>query len=882
MARLKVLLLVLFLGSAVLCADSYQQIETNHTRIIFEERDLMYGQQVAVFADEVFEQLSAFLSHTPNRKVPVIVTSNTAWANGYFINFPSAIYLYVTSPEDRFLGARTQNWLKSLYIHELTHYLHLTSAVGPAKFLQFLGPEVSAMSTVFMPGWWIEGITTYAETAFVQNGGRGDSRSFARLYQASLSENTMWSLSQGSYNGPFNPSSRIYVTGYLMIDYLIRHYGPDAFSAINRHFAAFPFFGLSPAFRKVTGFSAKEIFTFALNEVKTTEKSSHNLFGKSIQGDRYLPYNTSTGLLGYLHTPYEGGAIHRYSVDGSTEKLMSLSLEGGSAIAFSADKAVFSSLWADTDDPSSLAMSPVGYADLFLLDLSDLKVNRLTTKQQLVQPSISLDGSRIAASRVNGSFYDLVELDADTLEIITLQTEQGVSFLEPALNGDGSKLVYLAIQQGNCSLYLLEQGMEPRLLVGPTADALRSPCFVDDQSILFVKELELYRLSLATGLTERVSTEGESVYSAAVLGDELYYETYTAKGFAVKKTKLQIFSDPPSPLRSPLLEEPAAPVGSYQGTPYHDRLQFNLALPFPFVEANQFQPGVWFHTTSLLRKHSLIGSLGWSIRAAKLVTDITYQYNASSYALAASLALNQYDSQTSYVSNALAAVRIPLSTKTGHSDVQTVSLKPQLSATWNTRSFLVHAAIVLGYTKQSRNRRGLDFFGPSYIAAGAGAMLQSNYGNPLFFGTVSKQLRLFDSSMMLNLGMDVIGADFLDVGNNIALFSFDPMQQGNGKLRLSASLRLPLGLFDAPIPYGGLTGAGLELSAQSAWYVDGKQIKWEGAWAASARMTANMVLGGPSIAFRPFARFDYLFGPGLYQFSLGMDGQTLFNPISFN
>ncbi len=118
-----------------------------------------------------------------------------------------------------------------------------------------------------MPGWWIEGITTHTETTFAE-GGRGDSLPFALSYQVPLQEDSMWSLAQGAYNGPFTPSGRIYVTGYLMVDYLINTYGVDAFNTINRKFAAFPFFGLSPAFRKVTGHSTKEMFTFALDERK--------------------------------------------------------------------------------------------------------------------------------------------------------------------------------------------------------------------------------------------------------------------------------------------------------------------------------------------------------------------------------------------------------------------------------------------------------------------------------------------------------------------------------------------------------------------------------------------------------------------------------------
>ena len=883
MVRMKVLLFALLLATSSLFASSYQQITTEHTQIIFEAYDYPYAQEVAAFADEVFEELTGFLAHTPNDPVPVVITSKTAWANGYYINFPSAVYLYVTSPDDRFIGSRTQNWLRSLFIHELTHYIHLTSAVGPAKFLRFLGPEITAMSTAFMPGWWIEGVTTYAETAFVSSGGRGDSLPFARIYQTSLAQDSMWSLTQGAYNGPFNPSDRIYVTGYVMIDYLSRHYGLSAFAEINRRFAALPFFGLTPAFKKVTGHSAKEIFSFALQEREKVSLSLDGLIAKPIQGDRFLPASTSIGLIGFVQSPDEGRAVYRYTEDGSTEKILELSLDGGSALSFAQDSAVFSSLWADATHPSSLSLASVSYSDLYLLDLASLKARRLTHEQRLVQPAISRDGSRIVASSVNGSFYDLVELDDDTLEITTLASQERVSFLQPALNHDGSAVVYVAMEQGNSSLYLLEEGKKPLLLVGPTADELRSPRFTDnDSSVLFIKELQLYQYRLDTGEIHLVHTDPVGIYNASLVGHELFYETYTAQGFAVKKVELKNPSIEQVTFRAPLAGEGVVASVTYPKAAYYDSLQFNIALPFPFVEANQFQPGVWFHTTSLLRKQSLIGSVGWSIRGAKPVTDLTYAYTAGSYAVALGLELNTYlSAYGSYVSYAYSALQFPLISHTTYYSFEVLNLQPQLSLAWNESGFVATGALLLGYGKQTRNERTADFFGPPSFSVSGGVMVQSNTLEPVPFLSTDTQVRLFDSSAMLHFGLDVIGTTSLNVSGNFTLFSFTPMQDGNVKLRLSTSFRFPLGLLDIPIPYGGLTGVGLELITQSAWYLNAEALVWEGATALAARLTSNAILGGSSVAFRPFAQFAYLLGPGLWQFSLGLDGQTLFESFSF-
>ena len=137
------LVFLLLLSNTPLAAVSgWNQIDTLHTRIIFADENVGEANELAAYADEVFASLSAFLEHRPKERVPVILMGHTAWANGYYVTFPSAVSLTITSPSNRFLGTRTQDWLRSVYTHELTHYLHLTSLVGPAKYLRFLGPAV--------------------------------------------------------------------------------------------------------------------------------------------------------------------------------------------------------------------------------------------------------------------------------------------------------------------------------------------------------------------------------------------------------------------------------------------------------------------------------------------------------------------------------------------------------------------------------------------------------------------------------------------------------------------------------------------------------------------------------------------------------------------
>lgn len=880
----KILLLILFLCSIFSSVFAYQQIETQHTRIIFEEDDQIYAQEVASFADEVYENLASYLDYESDGKVPVVMTGKTAWANGYYAPFPASIYLYITSPDNRFIGSRTSSWLRSLYTHELTHYLHLNANVGPAKVLGFLGPGVNAFSTVFMPGWWIEGITTHTETAFAE-GGRGDSLPFALSYQVPLQEEAMWSLAQGAYNGPFAPSGRIYVTGYLMVDYLIKTYGVEAFNTINEKFAAFPFLGLSPAFRKVTGYSAKELFTFALEERgKPYEAIEGEMVSIRGQGNSYLPHETGLGLVGYRESPYDGAALYRYKEGKEPERLFSLPISGRSSIAFSDTVALLSVDSVDPTNPSSLSLAQVSYSDLHLLDLENRTSKRLTENQRLVHPSLSGDAKRAVASRISGSFYELVEIDLEEKSVEPLYREERTSLLEPSLNTDGSLLVFLALQDGYSSIKLLDRQGKVQTLVGPTKSELRSPLFDEDGAILFVGEQDgrfsVYRYDGEKNETVKLFSDPSGIFAARLIDDSLIYETYTPEGFALKSVAVDRMEQTPVTFSEAKMGAGTIEIArEYPVSTYRDNLRLNLVLPFPFVEANSIQPGLWFHATSNLRKHSLIGSVGYSFTGMRPVSNVVYQYAGGNYSLQLSGDLNTYNiGEATYLTNASVTVGLPVYYHSGFKTTKRISLQPSLSVSTNYSDWAGAAILTIGGSSVSRDYRTIDFYGPSMseVATGIQVLTNGDFSSQWYaaFASIMCQQRLFGGRHMARISLSGITSS-QGVGSAYPLFSFGPLGDGDAKIRLSASYLLPLGLLDLPVLYGGLTKAGLELSAKTAWYLDDGAVQWEDAWAIGATLSGNFVMGGPSFAFQPFVRFAYLFGPDDWAITIGMNGQGI-------
>lgn len=874
------IVLICFFSSCLFAAfPVWQRLETEHTTIIFEERDSAYAFHVASFADETFEELSLLLNHSPKRKVPVILAGRTSFSNGYYSPFPSSLVLFITSPVDRFLGGRTSDWLKSLYTHELTHYLHLTAPVGPAKYLRIFGPEVPAMNTLLMPLWWMEGITTYTETAYAQ-GGRGDSSLFALTWQAPLLQESMWSLSQGRYSSSFPPSGRSYSTGYLMVDYLMRNYPQESFTRINEHFTWFPFFGLSHAIKKETGLTGKELFALALEEQRallSKNSSMGTLFSPDEFGDYYLVTPTKNGLLGFTYTPDQGGAVVDYQEDGIPKLVSRIPVYDRESLAIGSTFSVFSFLSSDETHPASLPLAPNSYSDLYRYDMEHDTFTQLTFKQILSHPALDSDENRLVAIQRIGDRHRLVEIDLQNGAIEILYEPAEGSVFEPQLAHDGSFLVAVLEEGGNSSLLFIKEGEAPLVLLGPTSSELRSPRIIDDDTIFFVSDHDggfaLYRYTLSTDLVEKLLDDPQGVLGSVIEGDVLYYQTYTSKGYAVKKIPVAMLQPSfvqmnPSRIQTQTIQENT----SFTVSRYIDHPRLNIILPFPFVQDNAFEPGVYVHMKSLLGKQSLIGQIGWSFEQEQVLSSMEYLYNPGPFSLVLDLKLGSTDSFET-------TLTLPLVNKTRIDGFSQVLLVPTIGYARSDNTTNASISLSLGYARSERTTPK-DYFGAPFFSFSAGAQAIAYHGFDIFrylaFGNAAYQGRILGTHQMLQFQLSLASINEGNLGQVLLLDgSFPSKGDGEAKARLSFRYHLPLGLFDEPIPYGGFTGLGLSLSAQSVLYLDDSRFVWKDELVLSARLTSTLVFGGASSSVKPFVMLSYSLYDQLFRFSLGLNGEQL-------
>ena len=166
---------------------------------------------------------------------------------------------------------------------------------------------------------------------------------FELYYKSLITEGRMFTLEQAAHLTPFAPPGRIYVAGYLLVEYMVRHFGDDVLLRIQRQFAKFPFFGPWRAIRDVTGFSARGIFYQMTAELmeryagETADGDETLRLSPSGYGNYHLPHPTRRGWILYRSAlDRSPGLVLFDPVSGAEVQLVSTVLTD--AISFSADR----------------------------------------------------------------------------------------------------------------------------------------------------------------------------------------------------------------------------------------------------------------------------------------------------------------------------------------------------------------------------------------------------------------------------------------------------------------------------------------------------------------------------------------------------------------
>jgi hypothetical protein len=631
---------------------AWEQAETEHFVFIFEPRDRAAADELLTLCEPIYQKITGFF-HSYPKKVPVIIRGRVDEANGFSTFLPTHIELFITAPTDHFLGSRAESWLKILLTHELTHYVHASMDRGFFYALsRVFGADAKGAQLAFLPGWMIEGPSTYAETAFT-SGGRGRSPLFEMYSKAPVEQGKLFSLEQAAYGSAFPPPGRIYVGGYLLVDFLETTYGEDAFRRIMDQYLGFPFFGPWSAIQKVTGKSASAVFADlkAYLEAKYRQDAAipeGALVSPDRIGDWLHPQPTARGLYVYHSSQDLFPSIVRYDPATGKEKVLQAVVNDGLSFTATRDGRTiyFSSLASTWIKPFDQKIT----SDLFRLDTETGALTQITHDAHLWQPCVSPDGSRLVAVQGSGPYARLVSVDPATGALRVLFSRAEANVYTPAFSPDGKRLAFTFNLRGFQNIFVADyQALVPgstaitdnrapvedvnarqaASVLGPDPFGEYFPSFLDNDTVLFSSDregnLSLYRADLTSGEVARVLDDPVAVISAVPDGNSLLYSGYSSNGRCLKSVALTDLPAVPVPKdqakdQAAGAEYPPAFTwsgASIQSRGYTDWPAPLLWLPFPtLTRTSPGSPGIELGLGAAVYGASLLGATTWFADAA--------------------------------------------------------------------------------------------------------------------------------------------------------------------------------------------------------------------------------------------------------------------------
>jgi Tol biopolymer transport system component len=390
----------------------FRRLTTAHFVIYFHQGEESLARHLSVVAEEAWRELDARIGPAPLR-THVVVTDDTDTANGFATPLAfNTIVLTASAPSGSDTIGYTDDWLRLVLTHELTHIVHLDRTRSWARVVKgVFGRVPLAFPNLFLPAWEIEGLAAYHESALTGQGRlyAGDFRAIERLgVQAGAFP--MDRANGGLVAWPAGHAE--YAFGLGFHEYLATQYGSDRFARLVAQSAGRVPYTASRVFKDVFGASLGTLWRDYQHALQATafghEETEHPIprqlthEGYVSVGPRYAPPacdGCPSEILYSTRNTHEFPALWATNVDGGAPRRLTERYLG-STVAVSSERLFF--------DEQELARNVGLYSDLYSLDRRSGRVTRLTHEARLGDPDLSSDGTRLVAVREDRGRRDLV------------------------------------------------------------------------------------------------------------------------------------------------------------------------------------------------------------------------------------------------------------------------------------------------------------------------------------------------------------------------------------------------------------------------------------------------------------------------------------------
>jgi len=417
--------------------------------------------------------------------IPLLLQNRGTIANGFVQLAPKKSEFYATPPQ--FFDS--QDWLNNLAVHELRHIAQFDKLTGTQAH-PFPELVYFAYFGAGIPIWFFEGDAVVNETALTKSG-RGRQPNWIMPYRASILAGRKISYSKAYFGSNKDVTPGYYQTGYLMVSDMKEKYGQFISDSIlsdirKRPLRLYPF---SQSLKKFTKQNSRNYFLSIQNKLAQEWKIQQE---KSVTAD-YESLNKKTNLATDYFLPVrlnknqilalkESKTNARYftiiNEDKSEQKLFGIGYQEQPWFSLKNDLLVWDEI---RYDPRYKQRS---YSVICSYNLKTKKFKKLSSKSRLFSPSLSNDGKKIIASKVElNNQFNLVELDAGTGEILkTYPNPENEILQTPSFDQSGNRIAYIGVTEKGKSLWLID-GERKTALISNSRQQLSRPVFIQDKIV---------------------------------------------------------------------------------------------------------------------------------------------------------------------------------------------------------------------------------------------------------------------------------------------------------------------------------------------------------------------------------------------------------------
>ncbi|MFC1504539.1 TolB family protein [Spirochaetota bacterium] len=530
----------LFCRSAEKDYRGWVKTSSKYFTFIYEPVDKGSAAHLLTFADEYFEKITSFLKNTPPN-IQVILFSRSEDYNGYFMPYPPRIVLYTARPVSNYGPSTMDDWIKTLFVHELTHYIEIFNTSGFFyKFGRIFSGDAPFFIDVFRPNYLTEGIAIYTESKF-SNGGRGGTTFFEMEYKGLVYDELLCNVYRFKKLPPYTPLQSYWLNGYFFVDFYIKTYGENAYIDFHNRFMRFPFFGPWMSLKK----SSKKRYRELLGEMEEYYKKKYKaefdisdgkMLGRKGIAHYFHPHADKKKKSIILYCLYDRKFLFSFiSIDlktGKSKYIARIPLTDYYSFSVSGTYIYFSS-YTRSSFPTPKRDTAV--SQLYRLNRNTGKVNMIPGTAHHFHPAVSEDDIDIFAVKRLHDSAALVRIDLHTGKSTELVNEKGVYIYYPSLSPDRTKIAYVQRESTSQDIYVYDIKKNRSFpLYGKTQYGEYFPRWRNNEKLIYTSDrhgsIKIYEHDLETGTSVIIAEDPVGAYNGIVISDtEILYSSYRGK-----------------------------------------------------------------------------------------------------------------------------------------------------------------------------------------------------------------------------------------------------------------------------------------------------------------------------------------------------------------